>query len=321
MKIVIDAMGGDNAPLEIVKGVCASSSSATLILVGKEDEIKKHLAGYKSKNKIEIVNATETISMTESALAIREKKDSSLVVALNILKKGEADALISAGSTAALVSGATLMLKRLLGIKRPSLAVPIPTYTGQTLLMDAGANMDCKPEYLLQFAKLGSTYMSEIGVKNPKIGLLSVGSEDDKGNALTKEAFLLLKDSGLNFKGNIEAKEVPSGVVDVLVADGFAGNILLKSAEGYLKLMGNILKKELKSGAVSTIGAALAKPALNRTKSFFEPSSIGAAWFLGVQSLVLKAHGSSSSKDIVGAISTCEKLIEQKIIEKLGGAI
>ena len=318
MKIVIDAMGGDKAPAEIIKGVVLANSKSSFILVGNKNKIKENLKGASNLEKIEIVNATEVIGMTESALAIREKKDSSLVVALNILKKGEADALISAGSTAALVSGATLMIKRLPGVKRPSLAVPLPTSSGITLLTDAGANVDCKPEYLVQFAKLGSAYMKEMGVENPSIGLLSVGSEDDKGNELTKEVFSLLKNSPLNFKGNIEAKEVPFGVVDVLVADGFAGNILLKTAEGYLKLMGEVLKKELKSGAVSTLGALMAKPALNKTKAFFDPSRVGAAQFLGVQNLVLKAHGSSSSKDIIGAINTCEKLIEQKIIKKLG---
>ncbi|MCL1925307.1 MAG: phosphate acyltransferase PlsX [Defluviitaleaceae bacterium] len=316
MKILIDAMGGDNAPNEIIKGVLQSDTKAKIILVGKEAEIKKHLTS--SKN-IDIINATEVIGMAEASLAIRQKKDSSLVVALENLKAGEGEALISAGSTGALVAGATLMLKRIQGIKRPSLAVPLPTEKGITLLMDAGANVDCKPEYLLQWGILGTIYMKELGIaENPKVGLLSNGSEEDKGNAFTKETAALLKEaSNINFYGNIEAKEVPTGVVDILLADGFAGNILLKTAEGYLKLMGNILKKELKSSPINTLGAILSKKALNKTKSFFDPSKVGAVQFLGVDKLVLKAHGSSNSDDIAGAIETAEKLIKLEVISKV----
>jgi len=319
MKILVDAMGGDNAPGEIIKGVLQSGTKAKIILVGRESEIKKHLTLEKN---IDIINATEVIGMTEGALAVRAKKDSSMAIALDMLKAGEADALISAGSTAALVAGATLKLKRLPNVKRPALAVPMPTEKGIVLLMDAGANVDCKPEYLLQFAQIASVFMKELGLSaNPKIGLLSNGSEEDKGNSLTKEAFALLKESNLNFYGNIEAKEVAIGTVDVVIADGMMGNVLLKTAEGYLKLMGSVLKKELKSNPITTLGALLSKPALNKTKSFFDPSKVGAGQFLGADRLVLKAHGSSKSIDIIGAIKAAEKFIELDVIEKLKNSL
>lgn len=319
--IAIDAMGGDNAPTEIIKGAVDSLqiTNSKIILVGKENTIAAELAKHSYNiSSVEIINATEVIATDEAALSIKQKKDSSLVVGLNLLKEGKADSFISAGSTGALLAGATLKIKRLQGIERPALATLLPGAKGFTLLLDSGANVDSKPTYLLQFAVLGSIYMKYVqGVKNPAVGLISIGTEKDKGNALTKEVYELLADSGLNFKGNIEARDIAQGTVDVAVCDGFAGNILLKTAEGYSKFIFDTIKKELMGSTITKAGALLSRGAFKNIKKRFDYSEVGGAPFLGLQYLVIKAHGSAKSKDIVGAVNQAHKFIQNNMIEKI----
>ena len=321
-KIALDAMGGDNAPMEMVKGAVESltMSGFSLILVGQEPLIQAELSKYTyDKSRIQVVHASEVIDTDEGAMAIKKKKDSSLVVGLNLLKDGEASSFVSAGSTGALLTGATLKLKRLKGISRPALAPLLPTEKGFAMLIDCGANTDCKPHYLLEFARLGSVYMSHVqGIKNPKVGLAGIGAEDDKGNALTKEAFPLLKNApDLNFVGNLEARYIPQGEVDVIVCDGFVGNIILKTTEGYSKFILSTVKKELMSGLSSKIGAFLAKGAFGRVRKTFDYSEVGGAPFLGLNALVIKTHGSAMAKDVTGAIRQSYHFLDKDIIKKM----
>ena len=251
--VAVDAMGGDNAPGEIVKGTVEAikESNLKVLLVGLEEEIKKELSQYSySKDKIEIVPATEVISTEESpTTAIRRKKDSSMVVGLNLVKEGKAEAFVSAGSTGALLTGATFIVGRIKGIERPALGTCLPDQHGFTFLLDSGANVDCKPNYLVQFAKMGSIYCEYVmGVKNPKVALVNIGAEKEKGNALTKETYGLLEQTDLNFTGNIEPRDIPFGKADVIVADGFVGNTILKFAEGLSMGLLGVIKDEITVG-------------------------------------------------------------------------
>lgn len=318
--IAIDAMGGDNAPKDIIAGaVQAISADTKIILVGKEDIIAKELANHNyNKAMLEIVNATEVIETHEAALAVRQKKDSSIAVGINLLKEGTADSFISAGSTGALLAGATLKLKRIPGIDRPALATMLPSKSKFTLLLDCGANVDSKPHYLEQFAHLGSLYMQHVqGITAPKVGLVNIGTEKEKGNTLTKEATTLLEATSLNFVGNIEARDIAFGKVDVAVCDGFVGNVVLKTTEGYSKFILETIKTELKSSPISTLGALLAKGAFANVKKSFDYSEVGGAPFLGLTSLVIKTHGSATAKDIVGATKQAKRFKDNNMIEKL----
>ena len=322
IKIAIDAMGGDNAPSEIVKGAVAAleSHDINLALLGAEDQISTELSKLSyPKERVEIVNCTEVIGVDESpAVAIKQKKDSSLVVGFNLLKKGEADALVSAGSTGALLAGATLIVGRIPGIERPALATLLPTEKGFTFMLDSGANVDCKPSYLLQFARMGSLYMENVlGIKSPKVGLVNIGSEKEKGNQMVKEAYVLLEGSGLNFTGNIEARDIPSGVCDVIVCDGFVGNVILKYMEGFAKSMFSMLKKELMSDSISKLGALLSKKAFGRLRASFDYSEVGGAPILGLKALVVKAHGSSDARAIKGAVRQSVMFAENDIVNKI----
>lgn len=319
MTIAIDAMGGDNAPNEIIKGALDSLqvTSSKIILVGKEDVIKKELSPHHT-DRIEIVPATQVIETDEGAAAIKEKKDSSIVVGLDLLRAGRCDSFISAGSTGALLTGATLKIKRISGIRRPALATLLPCATGHVILLDSGANVDCKADYLLQFAILGSAYMEHIhGVKDPFVGLLNIGSEKDKGNTLTKETYDLLLKSSLNFYGNIEARDIATGTVHVAVCDGFCGNLVLKTAEGYSKFIFDTIKKELMATTIRKAGAFLSKGAFKNIKKSLDYSEVGGAPFLGLQSLVIKSHGSAKAKDIVGAVKQAQKFIQNDTINKI----
>ena len=320
--IAIDAMGGDNSPAEIIKGAVASleqTRDTKIILVGKQDIIEENLKNQNyDKSRLNIKNATEVIKTDEAAMSIKTKKDSSIVVGLNLIKEGSADSFISAGSTGALLAGATLKIKRLPGISRPALATLLPGEKGFSMLLDSGANVDCKPEYLLQFAILGTAYMENvIGIKNPTVGIVSVGTEKEKGNALSKEAYQLLESSKLNFKGNVEARDISKGVCDVFVCDGFVGNVVLKTAEGYSKFIFDTIKKELMTNTITKIGAALSKPAFENIKKAFDHSEVGGAPFLGLKSLVIKTHGSSKSKDIVGSVKQSQRFYQGEMIKKL----
>lgn len=332
MKIVVDAMGGDNAPLAVVKGSIQARDeyNVNIILTGKENVIKKILEENTSNfNNIEILNAEEVITNDDKpVLAIRRKKDSSLVKALNAVKNKEADALVSAGSTGAILSGATLLIGRISGIERPAIGSLIPNmYGGFTLLIDSGANVDSKPEFLYDFAIMGDIYLKKVmNIESPKIALANIGTEKAKGDRLTVETYELLENSKLdiNFIGNIEARDILKGKAHIIVCDGFVGNILLKTLEGTVAEIMKGLKAELMSSTLSKLGGALIKPALKNFKNKFDYSEHGGAPFLGVKAPVIKAHGSSDEKSIKNAIrqgkiiyeSNVNKLIEESIIRR-----
>ena len=314
--VAVDAMGGDLGSKAAVEGAVwaiGESPNLGIILTGPEDELKEVLAGHNHNGDISIVHAPDIILPSESpTLAFRRKKDSSMVVALKLVKEGKAHGFVSSGSTGAMLTGATVLIGRKKGIERPALGTLLPNAKkGFTLLVDSGANMDSKPSYLLQFGMLGSEYMKNMrGIKNPRVGLINVGHEDEKGNILAKEAYALLKESDLNFVGNIEGREIPSGDVDVAVCDGFTGNVVLKFMEGAAKSMMGMIKEELMSGTVSKIGALLAKGAFKKIRKRFDYREVGGAPFLGLNHLVIKAHGSSDAlafKNAILQIILCAK--------------
>ena len=326
--VALDAMGGDNAPKEMIKGAVQAlekTDAVQVLLVGKEDVIRAELAQYTyDKTRIEVVNATEVIETAEPPVnAIRRKKDSSIVVGMKLVKEGQADAFVSAGSSGAVLVGGQVIVGRIKGVERPPLAPLIPTEKGVSLLVDCGANVDARPSHLVQFAKMGSIYMEHVvGIKNPKVGIVNIGAEEEKGNALVKETFPLLKgEKNINFIGSVEAREIPHGQADVIVCEAFAGNIILKLFEG----VGSVLISEIKKGMMgslrSKIGALLVKPALKKTLKSFDSSEYGGAPLLGLNGLVVKTHGSSTAKEICNTIIQCVTFKEQKINEKIKESI
>lgn len=326
--VALDAMGGDHAPAETVKGAVNavnSSDEIKVILVGRETQIKEELSKYEyDENKIEIVNATEIIDMGDvPTSAIKDKKDSSLVVAMKLVREGRADAVVSAGSTGAILVGGQLVVGRLKGIKRPPLAPFIPTTKGFSLLIDCGANVDARPEHLVQFARMGSIYFENVmGKKNPTVGLLNIGTEEEKGNQLVKDTKPLLKEcSDINYIGSIESREIVKGAADVIVCEAFVGNIVLKFFEGLALTLFDSLKQGLLSSLRTKIGTLLIKPALKGLKKQFDTSSQGGAPLLGLKGLVVKAHGNSSAKEIEIAIKQCISFKKQKINEKIKESI
>jgi glycerol-3-phosphate acyltransferase PlsX len=323
-KVAVDAMGGDNAPREIVKGAVEAINENDRIkvyLTGKQELIEQELSGYTyNKEQVEIVNATEVIEMAEPpVMAIRKKKDSSIVVALNLVKKGVCDAFVSAGSSGAVLAGGQLIVGRIKGIERPPLAPLIPTENGVALLIDCGANVDARPSHLVQFAKMGSVYMeSVVGVNNPRVAILNIGAEEEKGNSLVKETFPLLKNCpDINFIGSIEARDVPTGYADVIVCEAFAGNIVLKMYEG----VGAVLLRKVKEGMMSSlrgkIGGLLVKPVLKQTLKGFTTEEYGGAPLLGLNGLVVKTHGSSKAIEIKNSVLQCVTFKEQGINDKI----
>lgn len=325
--IALDCMGGDNAPGEIVKGavLAANENKDMLIkLVGREDDIKKELEKYPSSDKLEIVDAKEVIETGEPPVAaIRKKKDSSLVKCMYMVKKGEADAMVSAGSTGANLVGGHVIIGRIKGVERPPLAPLIPTKTGFSLLIDCGANVDARPSHLLQFAKMGSVYMENVvGVKNPKVALVNIGAEEEKGNALVKETYPLLKEmEGINFIGNIEARDIPNGDADVIVCDAFVGNVILKLYEGVASVLIDKIKGSMMNSIKTKIGALLIKKDLKKTLKGFSLEEHGGAPLLGLNGLLVKTHGSSKAIEIKNSILQCmtfnELDINNKFKEKL----
>ena len=325
--IALDCMGGDNAPGEIVKGavLAANENKDMLIkLVGREDDIKKELEKYPSSDKLEIVDAQEVIETGEPPVAaIRKKKDSSLVKCMYMVKKGEADAMVSAGSTGANLVGGHVIIGRIKGVERPPLAPLIPTKTGFSLLIDCGANVDARPSHLLQFAKMGSVYMENVvGVKNPKVALVNIGAEEEKGNALVKETYSLLKEmEGINFIGNIEARDIPNGDADVIVCDAFVGNVILKLYEGVASVLIDKIKGSMMNSIKTKIGALLIKKDLKKTLKGFSLEEHGGAPLLGLNGLLVKTHGSSKAIEIKNSILQCitfnELDINNKFKEKL----
>ncbi len=327
--VALDAMGGDYAPEQTVQGAVnavRSSSDIKVILVGKEERLKEELytkCGY-SGDAIEIVNATEIIEMGDvPTSAIKNKKDSSLVVAMKLVRDGKADAVVSAGSTGAILVGGQLVVGRLRGIKRPPLAPFVPTTKGFSLLLDCGANVDARPEHLVQFAQMGSIYYENVmGKKNPTVGILNIGTEEEKGNQLVKDTKPLLEQCGtINYVGSIESREIVRGAVDVIVCEAFVGNIVLKFFEGLALTLFDSLKQGLMSSLRTKIGTLLVKPALKGLKKQFDTSSQGGAPLLGLKGLVVKAHGNSTSKEIEIAIKQCVSFKKQKINEKIKESI
>lgn len=320
IRIAVDAFGGDNAPGAIVEG-CAAALNAhddlELILTGDEAKIRNELEKYTfDGSRLRIVHAPDVIGCDEQpTVAVKRKKESSLVKALKLVADKEADCFVSAGSTGAVLTGATLIVRRLKGVKRPALAPILPTREGCVLLIDCGANVDCKPEYLQQFAIMGAAYMRGVmGVENPRIGLLNNGAEAEKGNELTKNTYPLLEQTPVNFVGNCEAREIVSGDYDVVVCDGFAGNVVLKLMEGFAGVLMGMLKDELFADARSKMGALLAKPAFRRLKRKMDYTEYGGAPLLGIDGGVIKAHGSSNAKSIATTIAQARSFVAGDVV-------
>lgn len=322
MIVAVDAMGGDNAPDAVIEGCveAVNELNVDIIMTGREDYIKSKLSNFKyPADKIKIVNATEVISNNEPpVMAIRRKKDSSLSKAMQLVKNGEAHALVSAGSTGAFLAGSIFVIGRIKGIDRPALAPVMPGRSAPFMVIDCGANVDCKPNNLLQFAIMGKVYFENIlGVKNPSIGLVNIGSEEEKGNELTKATYTLLKESGLNFAGNVEPRDVSNGDINILVCDGFVGNTILKMYEGVASNIFSVLKKEIMSSLMTKIGGLLLSHIFADFKKRFDYTEYGGAAFLGVNNICIKAHGSSDAKAFKNAIRQAQVFYDNNVINKI----
>ena len=324
MRIILDAMGGDNAPEVTVEGAVEAlkvSDKISIILTGRTEDIKKELQKYSyDESRISIVQADDVIGFDEPpVMAIRKKKNSSIVVGLNLVKRGEADAFVSAGSTGAILVGGQFVVGRIKGIERPPLAPLIPTEQGVSLLVDCGANVDARPSHLVQFAKMGSIYMEHVmGIKKPRVAIVNIGAEEEKGNALVKETFPLLKEcEDINFVGSIEAREIPHGYADVIVCEAFTGNVILKLYEGVASTLMSAVKQGMMSSLKSKIGALMVKPALKSTLKQFDTAQYGGAPLLGLNGLVVKTHGSSKAAEIKNTILQCAVFQEQDINQKI----
>jgi len=324
VNVAVDAMGGDNAPVEIVKGAVEAINAdkrVKVFLVGREPVIAEELKKYQyDAAQLEVVHTEEVIETAEPpVMAIRKKKDSSIVKSMYMVKEGTCDALVSAGSTGAVLVGGQVIVGRIKGVERPPLAPLIPTVDGVSLLIDCGANVDARPSHLVQFAKMGSVYMENVmGVKNPRVGIVNIGAEEEKGNALVKETYPLLKNCPeINFIGSVEARDIPAGVVDVVVCEAFVGNVILKMYEGVGASLIQKVKEGMMTSLRSKIGALLVKPALKNTLKSFDVEQYGGAPLLGLNGLVVKTHGSSKAIEIKNSILQCIAFKEQKINEKI----
>lgn len=326
MKIIVDAFGGDNAPLEIIKGSAEAvqEHGVDILLTGKESTIREVAAQNNiSLDHIEIEDCYEVITMHDAAdSVIKTKKNSSMAVGLRLLSEGRGDAFISAGNSGALCVGATLGVKRIKGIKRPAFAPVIPSETGCLMLIDGGANVDCRPEMLRQFAVMGSVYMEKVmKIDNPRVGLANVGSEDHKGTELYRETYAILKDSGLNFIGNVEGRDIPKGVCDVLVCDGFTGNMILKTYEGVASVLMKQIKNMFTGSVKGKLAAGLIMKDLKGMKTRFDYNTYGGAPILGSSKPVFKAHGDSKARTIKNAIGLCKEYVEAKAIDEISSSI
>ena len=328
MKIIVDAMGGDNAPLEIVKGALAGQKhwGVDIVLTGDENAIREALTRCGQPEVpagMEIISTSQTVEMCDDpATVFRRKKDTSMGVGLTMLREGQGDALVSAGSTGALLTGATLITKRIHGIRRAAMAPVIPTTTGQAVLIDCGANAECTPEYLVQFAYLGNFYAQQVlGLAKPRVGLLNIGAEDSKGTDLQKQTLARLRQAAeeghLHFIGNIEAKEAIKGGCDVIVTDGFSGNILLKTMEGVGSFAGSALKGMFKKNLLTKLAALAVMPGLNDFKAKLDPNKVGGTAFIAIARPVIKAHGASNAEAIENAIGQATAFARSGLIEKI----
>ena len=328
IKIVVDAMGGDYAPEVPVQGAVEAlqeNTNISIVLVGRTDAIKEQLAKYTyDKERIEIVHAEEVIGFDEPpVMAVRKKKDSSIVVGMKLVKKGEADAFVSAGSTGAILVGGQMIVGRIKGIERAPLAPLIPTAKGPALLIDCGANVDARASHLVQFAQMGSIYMKHVvGVDNPKVAIVNIGAEEEKGNQLVKETYPLLKEcKDINFIGSIEARNIPKGDADVIVCDAFVGNVILKLYEGTASTLIKKIKGAMMSSFKTKIGALLIKKSLKEELKTLDATEYGGAPLIGLNGLVVKVHGNATSKEIGNALIQCVKFKKQKINEKITASL
>ena len=332
MIILLDAMGGDNAPDANIKGAVKAINDieAEVCLIGNKDIINNKIKEFYGKNdikeispKLSIYHTTENIEMCDiPTQAIKHKKDSSMVVGFRLLKEGKGDVFISAGNSGALLTGATLLVGRIKGIDRPAIAGILPSYKGRLMLMDCGANTNCKPINLLQFAQMATIYnRNTFGIEHPTVGLLNIGTEETKGNDLVKESYQLLKEKAeeldINFVGNVEGRDAFSGKLDILIADGYTGNVFLKTVEGVGKLVKRTLSESIKKNIFTTIGAIPALPAINSLKKAMDYKEYGGALFLGVKKPVVKAHGSSDAKVFEFTIKQAEQFVRNKAVEKM----
>ncbi len=332
MRIVLDAMGGDHAPQVTVDGAvqAAREFGVEVILMGRREAIEAELAKYDTRGlSLPIVHASQVVEMEEHTMAVKEKSDSSMVVGMKLVKSGEADAFVSAGNSGAVMAAALFNLGRIKGVKRPALSAVYPTISGHCVFLDIGANTDCKPEYLLQFAIMGHVYAERVlGLSNPKVGLLSNGEEEDKGTMVVREAYQLLKRSPLNFIGNVEGKDLPAGMADVVVSDGFAGNVAIKLSEGLVVALFKMTKRELTKGPLTKLafllmlpgamlslpGAILLAPAFKRLAKRFDYAEVGGAPLLGVNGVVIIGHGRSNAKAIKNAIGVAKRAVEGRMV-------
>jgi len=322
MRIALDAMGGDYAPEVVVEGGvwAARELGVEVILVGREEAIRRELERHDlSGLSLPIVHASQVIEMTDKpAPAVKAKKDSSMVVGMDLVKKGEAQAFVSAGNSGGVMVAALFGLGRIKGIQRPALCAILVSREGPLCILDVGANTDCRPLYLLQFAIMGSVYMERVmGIENPRAGIVSTGEEEGKGSQLVLEAYQLLKGSGLNFIGNVEGKDVFSGLADVVVTDGFTGNVMVKLAEGVASLFAGIIEEEIKRSPLTALGGLLAKPAFRQVKSRLDYSEYGGVPLLGVEGVVIVGHGRSNAKAIKNALRMAKRTVEGGMIEAI----
>ncbi len=328
IKIVIDASGGDNAPGEIIKGAVEALNECEkleYIMAGDEEKINAELAKYTyPKERVEILHCTEEIEMGDPPVsAIRKKKDSSIVKGMHILRDGEADAFLSAGSTGAILVGGQIIVGRIKGVERPPLVPLVPHEHGFSCIVDCGANVDAKPSNLVQFAVMGTLYMKNImGVENPKVGIVNIGTEEEKGNQLVKDTFPLLKACpDINFVGSVEARDIPKGVVDVIVCDAFVGNVIIKTYEGVASTLVHAIKEGMMSSFTGKIGGALVKKPLKEKLKTFSSDEQGGAPMLGLKALVMKAHGSSDAYAFKHAVLSCVNFVEKDVTGKIQEAL
>lgn len=325
MRIVLDAMGSDDYPAPEVEAAARAvhEFGDEILLVGQQERIRPLIGSGYPEDRVRIIHAPEVLEMTDKpSRSARKKAENSMAVSMELIKNGEADAFVTAGNTGGAMANGLFRLGRIRGIKRPALTALFPVLGGHAVVLDVGANAICKPEYLLQFAQMGSVYANKVmGIHNPRVGLLSNGEEEGKGNELVQQTFPILRDSGLNFIGNVESKELFMGEIDVMVTDGFTGNVVLKTSEAVAKLLLTFLKQELTSSLVTSVGAAIAKPAFKSVQKIMDPGEIGAIPLLGIDGLIFVGHGRSDSNAIFNAIRVARQAVEVDLLNAIKDSI